>query len=96
MAGTEDMTAVEARITGRVQGVWFRAWTRDEARQLGLGGWVRNEPDGSVRALFVGPRDRVGQMLARCRIGPPMARVDQVSTTPQELPPDEGPFRVLG
>lgn len=96
MAGNEDVIAVEARIIGRVQGVWFRAWTRDEARQLGLGGWVRNEPDGSVRALFVGPRDRVEAMLARCRLGPPMARVDQVSTTPQQPPPDEETFRVLG
>lgn len=96
MAGNEDVIAVEARIIGRVQGVWFRAWTRDEARQLGLGGWVRNEPDGSVRALFVGPRDRVEAMLARCRLGPPRARVDQVSTTPQQPPPDEETFRVLG
>lgn len=96
MAGTEDVIAVEARITGRVQGVWYRAWARDEARQLGLGGWVRNEPDGSVRALFIGPRGSVEAMLARCRLGPPMARVDQVLTTPREPPPDGELFRVLG
>ncbi|NRB17607.1 MAG: acylphosphatase [Rhodobacteraceae bacterium] len=47
--------ALRARITGRVQGVTFRAWTRSEAEQRGLSGWVRNEPDGSVRALLIGP-----------------------------------------
>ncbi len=47
--------ALRARITGRVQGVAFRAWTRSEAKQRGLSGWVRNESDGSVRALFIGP-----------------------------------------
>jgi len=94
MTGTETI-AVEVRITGRVQGVWFRAWTQAEARGLGLAGWVSNEPDGSVRALFVGPRAAVDEMLARCRHGPPMARVDAVKTTPVAPAPDTGGFNVL-
>ena len=48
--------AVRARISGRVQGVWFRAWTVEQAEMLGLDGWVRNRSDGSVEALFAGPR----------------------------------------
>jgi acylphosphatase len=76
-----DPIAIEARITGRVQGVWFRAWTEQEAMALGLAGWVRNEVDGAVRALFVGPRGAVEAMLLRCRSGPPMARVDAIETT---------------
>jgi acylphosphatase len=87
--------AVAAWITGRVQGVWFRAWTRDEARELGLAGWVRNEPDGSVRALFIGPRAAVDLMLARCRDGPPLARVDAVETAPVAPVPDAAGFQVL-
>src|SRR5699024_1180285 len=47
-----DTVAVEARITGRVQGVWYRGWTKGEATRRGLSGWVRNEPDGAVAALF--------------------------------------------
>ncbi len=47
---------VRARVTGRVQGVWFRGWTEAEARRLGLAGWVKNEADGSVTALIAGPR----------------------------------------
>lgn len=90
------MIAVEARITGRVQGVWFRAWTRDEALRLGLSGWVRNEPDGSVRALFAGPRQHVEAMLARCREGPPMARVEAVQTTPAHPETAPADFRITG
>jgi len=88
-----DHIAVEARITGRVQGVWFRAWTAREAAELGLSGWVRNEYDGAVRALFVGPRDAVDTMLVRCHSGPPMARVDAIETTPVTPVPDLAGFR---
>lgn len=90
----QDRIAVEVVITGRVQGVWFRAWTRDEARALGLTGWVRNEADGSVRALFCGPQAAVAEMLERCRHGPPMARVDAVAASPGEPVPGLAEFRV--
>lgn len=77
-----DHLALKAHITGRVQGVWFRAWTRDEAAGLGLAGWVRNRRDGSVEAVFAGPRPQVEEMVRRCHHGPPAAVVDRVETTP--------------
>src|SRR5947207_15003923 len=65
-------------IRGRVQGVGYRAWVADEADAESLGGWVRNCRDGSVEALFAGPADIVEAMIASCRRGPSMARVDAV------------------
>jgi acylphosphatase len=82
MAQDTACIAVAARITGRVQGVWFRSWVRQQARQLGLTGWVRNWPDGSVAALFVGPSGSVDAILTLCHGGPPLARVDRVDATP--------------
>jgi acylphosphatase len=70
--------AVEVRITGRVQGVSFRAYAAHEAVRLELVGWVRNQPDGSVAAHLEGPDDAVEEMVAWCRSGPPAAVVDRV------------------
>lgn len=72
---------LEACISGRVQGVWFRASTREEALRLGLDGWVRNLPDGRVEAVFEGEAAALETMLAWCRVGPPGARVDVVETS---------------
>ena len=69
---------LELVVGGRVQGVWFRASTREEARRLGLRGWVRNLPDGRVEAVFEGEERELRQMLDWCRTGPPGARVEQV------------------
>lgn len=69
-------------IRGRVQGVGFRYWTMREAIRLGLAGWVRNRRDGSVEALFVGPADVVAEMMAHCRRGPEIARVDGIEDQP--------------
>ena len=80
---TDDRKAVRVRITGRVQGVWFRGWTVDQARALGLDGWVRNRRDGSVEAVASGPAELVDELIARCRIGPPAAAVDRVEVTPE-------------
>ncbi|PSM18751.1 acylphosphatase [Nitratireductor sp. StC3] len=88
--------AVVARITGRVQGVGYRAWTRSEAEALGLSGWVRNEADGSVTALIAGAPTRVEAMLARLRQGPRHASVARVAV--ENADPggmDEG-FAILG
>ena len=63
------------RISGRVQGVFFRANTWKTARSLGLTGWVRNLPDGRVEAVFEGEEDAAEKMLAWCRSGTPPARV---------------------
>ena len=68
----------QVRITGRVQGVGYRAWVEHRARAHGLEGWVRNRRDGSVEALFAGPADVVSEMVARCRRGPSSSRVDSV------------------
>ena len=65
-------------VRGRVQGVGYRAWVEDEADARKLEGWVRNCRDGSVEALFAGPADIVAGMIAACRRGPSMARVDAV------------------
>lgn len=97
MTAKSARIGIEARITGRVQGVCFRAWTQREAERQGVGGWVRNEPDGSVRALFVGPRDRVAAMIERCRVGPAAARVHGVETDHVTPAPDDlAVFRITG
>lgn len=69
---------VELRIRGRVQGVGFRWATRDQARVLGLRGWVRNEADATVLLVAQGPRDAVEALELWCAQGPARARVDQV------------------
>ena len=81
---TSDKRTVGVTVTGRVQGVGLRAWTRSEARALGLAGWVRNEPDGSVSALFSGQAGDVAAMLDRLRKGPPGAEVRDL--TAQDTP----------
>jgi acylphosphatase len=65
-------------VRGRVQGVGFRAFVEDEARERGLAGWVRNRRDGSVEAVFSGAPDQVDAMLAVVRLGPPGSHVAAV------------------
>lgn len=74
------MTSVNAKIliSGRVQGVWFRQSTREKAAELGVTGWCRNCPDGSVEAVFEGDESAVKQMIDWCHQGPKLARVDRV------------------
>jgi acylphosphatase len=81
---------VLVRISGRVQGVWFRGWTIDEAEARGLRGWVRNRRDGSVEALFSGPADAVNEMVELCRRGPPAARVDALTQRDADPPAERG------
>jgi acylphosphatase len=85
--------SVIARISGRVQGVGYRDWTRHKAASLGLSGWVRNLANGDVEALFSGPSDVVDSMLAACRSGPRLARVDGVSVVEADEVAS-GPFSV--
>jgi acylphosphatase len=84
------MNARRLRIEGRVQGVGYRAWMVREARRLGLAGWVRNQPDGSVEAVVAGPEPAVQALLTACRRGPLLARVDSLSESFAELPQGEG------
>jgi acylphosphatase len=68
-------------VHGRVQGVWYRGWAVGEARALGLDGWVRNRRDGSVEMLIQGEDETVDAMIARCRKGPPAARVERIEVS---------------
>jgi acylphosphatase len=72
---------VHAQITGRVQGVGYRAWTVDAAERLGLAGWVRNRRDGTVEAVFKGGEDAMVRILDECWRGPRGAKVDNVVAT---------------
>jgi acylphosphatase len=74
------MQQVRARITisGRVQGVNFRAYTREQARSIGVNGWVRNLDDGRVEAVVEGPQPAVQQLISRCYKGPAHASVSRV------------------
>ena len=90
-----DRVAASVRITGRVQGVYYRGWTAEQAARRGLTGWVRNLPDGSVEALFIGPRPDIQAMLAACRDGPRDAVMSDVASDwLDRLPPANG-FEVL-
>jgi acylphosphatase len=71
-------THARVLISGRVQGVYFRDGTRDEAYRLGVTGWIRNLPDKRVEAVFEGPDSAVSQLVAFCREGPAWARVDHL------------------
>lgn len=72
--------ARHVRVSGRVQGVWFRAWTKEQATALAIGGWVRNCDDGSVEAHLEGEAAAVDQLVEKMRRGPPGARVDDLQS----------------
>ncbi len=76
------MEEVQAHVifSGLVQGVFFRSFTEETARGLGLRGWVRNLPKGGVEAVFEGARDKVEEAIKMCSKGPPDAHVDNVDT----------------
>lgn len=82
---TMQMQQIQLRITGKVQGVFFRASTRKKAQELGITGWVKNEPDGSVTAVGQGEAAALQQWANWCHEGPPQARVDKVKKEVQPL-----------
>jgi acylphosphatase len=82
MTAADAPIAVHVRVTGRVQGVWYRGWAVQRTTELGLAGWVRNRADGSVEAVFAGPARLVDAMVADCRRGPPAARVEDLVLEP--------------
>ncbi|WP_146344129.1 acylphosphatase [Phaeobacter marinintestinus] len=86
--------AVQARVMGQVQGVAYRAWTRGTAETLGLRGWVRNEPNGSVSALLIGPQDKIDDMIARMWDGPGAASVRDVERHPETVVDGFEPFEI--
>jgi acylphosphatase len=80
-----DIEATDVVVTGRVQGVFYRAGMREQAERLDVAGWVRNEPDGSVRAHLEGAPAAVSELLEWCASGTPAAQVEDVSTQPAEV-----------
>lgn len=87
-------------VTGRVQGVGYRAWCAEAAQARGLTGFVRNRRDGAVEAVFAGPAEVVAAMVAACWTGPAAARVDHVQAQPATQtgaaePAGAQPFLVL-
>lgn len=84
------------RVRGRVQGVWYRGATREKALSLGVSGWVRNLPDGSVEVLAQGPARAVEALVAWCRRGPTRARVDALDRREEVAGDELGDFAVVG
>jgi len=81
-------------VKGKVQGVWFRESTRQQAEALELTGWVRNLPDGSVEAMISGEDTKVDQMLIWFNTGSPHSRVEQVTSTEVSLENNFNSFRI--
>ncbi|EFJ27064.1 hypothetical protein SELMODRAFT_96441, partial [Selaginella moellendorffii] len=81
---------VNVKIKGMVQGVFYRNWTMDTAKQLGINGWVRNRKDGSVEAVFSGKTTAVDAMIQKCHSGPAAARVTGVEASAWNEPVHEG------
>ena len=78
MTSNREQLRAHVIVHGRVQGVWFRASTKDEADRLGVTGWVRNLPDGSVEAVFEGDKKKVEEIVGWCHRGPSGANVSKV------------------
>ncbi|HIE13136.1 MAG TPA: acylphosphatase [Desulfotomaculum sp.] len=81
-------------VKGRVQGVYFRDSTREEAFAAGVNGWVRNLPDGSVEAVFEGKREAVERLISWCKKGPPAARVTEVTVNWEDRWENLGGFSI--
>ncbi|MEG6509775.1 acylphosphatase [Methyloligella sp. 2.7D] len=85
---------VLTKIKGRVQGVYYRVWAKENAEGLSLDGWARNLQDGSVEAVFSGAPEAVSEMLERCKEGPPDAMVREVEIVAEGGAPPSG-FQVI-
>ncbi len=91
---SDTKKTIRAVISGRVQGVSYRAWTKKRALHHGVVGWVRNRSDRTVEALFSGSEAAVDALLAECRRGPLMARVEDIAVTEAEPFTGQG-FEIL-
>ncbi len=76
--------AIKVRISGQVQGVFFRVWVKEKADNLGVMGWIRNRLDGDVEGLFVGPEEAVDALVEVCREGPKPALIDEIKIEPAQ------------
>lgn len=90
-----DNIRVRLFIEGRVQGVWFRDSTRQEAIRLDVTGWARNVPDGRVEVLAEGPAEKVRMLIHWCHQGPPLARVDRVEESFEEWTGEFRSFNIV-
>jgi len=90
-----DLERAHVRVSGQVQGVFFRDSTRQKAEELSLAGWVKNVPDGQVEALFEGPSDKVREMVRWCEEGPQQASVENVDTNFESPSGELEAFEVL-
>lgn len=81
-------------VSGVVQGVFFRANTQERAQALGLGGWVRNTPEGGVEAVFEGDKEKIEQAIAFCRQGPRGASVEDIKVTWEDYKGEFGGFEI--
>lgn len=75
---------VGIQVTGKVQGVYFRKYTQEKARELALSGWVKNKRDGSVEIAATGPEAAVNQLIEFCHVGSPAADVESVRVNPRK------------
>jgi acylphosphatase len=91
---SKDQERANVRISGQVQGVFFRDSTRQKAEELNLAGWVKNLPDGRVEAVFEGPSAKVKEILRWCEEGPQHATVENVDTNIEEAGDDLSGFEV--
>ena len=89
-----DLERAHVRVSGQVQGVFFRDSTRQRAEELGLTGWVKNLPDGRVEAVFEGPSEKVREMVRWCEEGPRRASVENVETSFESASGDLEGFEV--
>jgi acylphosphatase len=88
-----DVIGRHVRVTGQVQGVFFRVWAQGQARELGVSGWIRNCSDGAVEAHLAGEEQAVVRMIERMKRGPANARVEEV--TSEDVDPESlGRFAV--
>ncbi len=90
-----DLVRAHVFVEGRVQGVNFRAYTRDRARQARVEGWVKNLSDGRVEAVFEGSRSAVQNLVSWCYSGPTSARVDRVEVRWEQPTGKEGGFTII-
>ncbi|GAA5522166.1 acylphosphatase [Aliifodinibius salicampi] len=81
-------------IEGRVQGVGFRHFTKVNAEEVGVYGWVKNLPDGRVEAVFAGPMDHIREMVNRCEQGPGSSRVDDIDVEVEEADEEYDTFEI--
>lgn len=88
------MARAHVFVSGRVQGVFFRTETQDEATRQGVTGWVRNLPDGRVEAVFEGEKDRLDRLVEFCKHGPPGARITNVEVIAESYTGEFRNFRI--